>query len=70
MTLSGLLSAIRQLSVTDKLKLFRVLAQELNIHEDITPLEPFKVYYLPTPYNSFGAGAVLMQAMQSPFKIY
>jgi hypothetical protein len=64
MTLSDLLPAIRQLSVTDKLKLFRVLAHELNIHEDITPLEPFKVYYLPTPYNSFGAGAVLMQAMQ------
>lgn len=29
--------------------------------EDISPLEPFKTYDLPTPYNSFGAGAVLMQ---------
>jgi hypothetical protein len=32
--------------------------------EDISPLEPFKTYDLPTPYDSFGAGAVLMEALQ------
>jgi hypothetical protein len=26
-------------------------------------LEPFKTYDLPTPYDSFGAGAVLMAAL-------
>lgn len=65
MTLAELLPALRKLSAPDRLKLFRILAEELEIHEDIAPLEPFKVYYLPTPYNSFGAGAVLMQAMQA-----
>lgn len=30
--------------------------------EDISPLEPFKTYDLPTPYDCFGAGAVLMEA--------
>ncbi len=36
---------------------------EEDISEDISPLEPYKIYYLPTPYDNFGAGAALMQAM-------
>ncbi|MFM9268387.1 hypothetical protein [Tychonema sp. BBK16] len=36
---------------------------EQEISEDIFPLEPYKIYYLPTPYDTFGAGAALMQAM-------
>lgn len=65
MTLSELLPAVRQLSAHDKLKLIRILAEELDTSENISPLEPFKTYDLPTPYNSFGAGAVLMQAMKT-----
>ncbi len=65
MTLTEVLPAIRQLSVIEKLKLIRILAEELEAAEDISPLEPFKTYNLPTPYNSFGAGAVLMQAAES-----
>jgi hypothetical protein len=38
--------------------------EELDTAEDIAPLEPHKIYYLPTPYNTFGAGRALMQAMQ------
>ncbi|MDM9580812.1 MULTISPECIES: hypothetical protein [unclassified Nostoc] len=64
MTLSELLPAVRKLSVSEKLKLIRILAQELDTNEDISPLEPFKTYDLPTPYNSFGAGEVLMQALK------
>lgn len=60
MTLAELLSAVRQLSIPEKLKLIRLLAEELDIAEEISPLEPYKTYVLPTPYNSFGAGAVLM----------
>ncbi|MBP5975540.1 hypothetical protein HW132_23085 [Brasilonema sp. CT11] len=56
MTLTELLPAIRQLCARDKLKLIRILAEELDSDEDISPLEPFKTYDLPTPYNSFGAG--------------
>jgi hypothetical protein len=37
---------------------------DLDTAEDITPFEPHKIYYLPTPYNTFGAGRALMQAMQ------
>ncbi|KGF71443.1 hypothetical protein DO97_19535 [Neosynechococcus sphagnicola sy1] len=64
MTLSDVLPSVRQLSVVEKLKLIRILAEDLETAEDISPLEPFKTYDLPTPYNSFGAGAVLMQALE------
>lgn len=63
MTLTELLPMVRQLSAPDKLKLIRILAEELDTNEDISPLEPHKVYYLPT-HDSFGAGEILMQAMQ------
>jgi hypothetical protein len=64
MTLTELLPAVRKLSVSEKLKLIRILAEELDTNEDISPLEPFKTYDLPTPYNSFGAGEVLIQALK------
>lgn len=65
MMLSELIPAIRQLSPTDKIQLFHILKAELDTNEDISPLEQFKTYNLPTPYDSFGAGAVLMQAMMT-----
>lgn len=64
MKLTEILPMVRQLSTPDKLKLIRILAEQLDTNEDISPLEPHSVYYLPTPYNSFGAGEILMQAMQ------
>ena len=36
-----------------QLKLIRILAEELDTNEDISPLEPHKVYYLPTPNESW-----------------
>ena len=65
MTLSEVLPSIRQLSILEKIKLIRILAQELEAAEDISPLEPFKTYDLPTPYDNFGAGVALMQAAES-----
>lgn len=64
MTLAEVLPAARRLSAMEKLKLIRILAEDLELAEDISPLEPFKTYDLPTPYDSFGAGAVLMEALQ------
>ncbi|MBD2254041.1 hypothetical protein [Nostoc parmelioides] len=64
MTLSEILPAVRRLSATEKLKLIRILAEDLEVAEDISPLEPFKTYDLATPYNSFGAGAILMDALK------
>ncbi len=66
MTLAEVLPSARQLSATEKLKLIRILIEDLDITEDISPLEPFKTYDLPTPYDSFGAGAVLVETLKSP----
>lgn len=66
MTLAEVLPAARQLSATEKLKLIRILAEDLDMTQDIAPLEPFKTYDLPTPYDCFGAGAALMEAFKQP----
>ena len=63
MTLADVLPAIRQLSATEKLKLIRILAEDLDVADNIAPLEPFKTYDLPTPYDNFGVGAVLIEAL-------
>ncbi|WP_392531242.1 hypothetical protein [Nostoc sp. C117] len=65
MTLADLIPIARKLSPSKKLKLIRILAEDLDTVEDISPLEAFKTYDLPTPYNSFGAGAVMMEALKS-----
>lgn len=64
MTLAEVLPAARRLSAMEKLKLIRILAEDLDMAENISPLEPFKTYDLPTPYDSFGAGAILMEALE------
>lgn len=46
--------------ILEKLK----LAEGLDTIEDIAPLEPFKTYDLSTPYDSFGAGTILISALQ------
>jgi hypothetical protein len=65
MTLADLLPAVQQLPAADKLRLIRILAEELDTGEDITPLVPHRVYYLATPYETFGAGQALLNAMSA-----
>lgn len=64
MSFAEVLPAVRRLSALEKLKLIRILAEDLEVAEDISPLELFKTYDLPTPYNSFGAGAALLEALK------
>jgi hypothetical protein len=64
MTLAELLPVIHNLPAADKLKLIRVLAEELDAGGDISPLIPHKLYYLPTPYGTLGAGRALLDAME------
>jgi hypothetical protein len=64
MTLAEVLPAARRLSATEKLRLIRILAEDLDTAEEIAPLEPFKTYDLPTPYDCFGAGAVLLETLR------
>ena len=64
MTLAEVLPSARRLSGTEKVKLIQILAEDLDMAEDISPLDPFKTYDLPTPYDCFGTGAILMEALQ------
>ena len=60
-----MLPAVQRLPDSEKFELVRLLLSELCDGQTISPFEPFKTYLLPTPYNAFGVGASLMQAMQS-----
>ena len=64
-TLTELLPDIRQLAFFDKLRLIRILAEEIDepkSHEQ-TYFEPSKTYYLHTPQFEVGAADILMQAL-------
>lgn len=67
-SLNGILPTVRQLRSADKLKLIRILAEELEGEENIFPLEKGKTYHLQTPYNTFGAGEILMNALDASRK--
>jgi hypothetical protein len=62
-TLTKIVPAVRMLPALDKLRLIRILAEELEAAKDFFPFETGKIYYLPTPYNSFGAAAALAEAL-------
>ena len=59
MTLSEVIPSARRLSIVEKLQLIQILAADL----DISPLEPFKTYDVPSRYNDFGAAKVLMEIL-------
>ena len=63
MTLAEVLPVVRQLTPPEKLKLIRLLAEDLERVEEIFPLEHGKVYELPTPYDSFGAAQALADTL-------
>lgn len=67
-TLNDIIPAVRKLPSVDKLRLIRILAEELDKNEYIFPFEPNKVYDLPTPYNTFGVAEILMNTLQTPDK--
>lgn len=63
MTLVEILPTIRQLPAFEKLRLIRILAEELDTSEEIYPFEHHKTYLLPTPYDMFGTGQALADAL-------
>jgi hypothetical protein len=65
MTLAELLPAVLHLPAADKIELIRILAEELDEGEDISPLVPKKIYELPTPYGTLGAAETLLQVLRT-----
>ena len=63
MTLAEVLPAVRQLTASEKLKLIRLLAEDLDRDEALSLFEHGKVYNLPTPYGSYGAAQALADAL-------
>ena len=68
--LTRIIPVVRMLPALDKLRLIRLLAEELEVTQEIFPFEAGKTYDLPTPYNSFGAAAILAEAMATSQEEY
>jgi len=63
--LNEIVPALRMLPARDKLKLIRILVEELETDKEFMPFEPGKTYSLPTPYNAYGAAEILSDALVS-----
>jgi len=63
MTLAEVLSSARQLNVSEKLRLIRILAEDLDTNESLAASLSGKICELPTPYESFGAAKILAEAL-------
>jgi hypothetical protein len=68
MPLAEVLPAVRQLTASEKLKLIRILAEDLDGETASSPFEYGKVYHLPTPYDSYGAAQALADALADAHK--
>ena len=64
MTLTDILPFVQQLRIVDKLRLIRIIAEQLDAEGNIFPLEQGKIYDLPTPYNTFGVAEILMNKLE------
>jgi hypothetical protein len=63
-SLPEIVPVVRMLSAFDKLKLIRILAEELENSKDFFPLESGKTYDIATPYNMFGAADILSKMVE------
>jgi hypothetical protein len=63
--LNEIVPMARQLPTLDRLKLIRILAEDLEAIGDIFPFRAGATYELPTPYGTVGAAAMLAEAMAS-----
>lgn len=66
--LTSIMPSVRMLTALDKLRLIRILAEDLEEAREIFPFEAGKTYHLPTPYNAFGAAAILADGLESSDK--
>jgi len=64
MILTDILPLVRQLRTLDKLRLIRIIAEQLDTDENISPLEPGKIYDMPTPYHTYGVAEILMNKLE------
>jgi hypothetical protein len=63
MALTELLPAIHALPRADKLRLIRVLIEDLANEEAIAPSPPDTAHAIWTPYDAYDAAAALLQVL-------
>jgi len=64
-SLSDILPDVRELSAADKLRLIRILAEEVDAEPEIAPLEHGRSYVLATPVFEPGAAEALLRELRS-----
>ena len=65
MSLSEILPEVRSLSAADKLRLIRLLSEDVDGAPDITPLEHGRAYAVATPQFESGATEALLRELQN-----
>ena len=63
MSLAEILPEVRLLSAADKLRLIRLLAEQVDAEGDIAPLEHGRTYAVSTPVFERGASEILQQEL-------
>lgn len=63
MTLLELLPEIKLLPALDKIKLIRLLAEDLDSEPDLTLFDSPRTIQFATPYDSYGVARMLMEAL-------
>jgi hypothetical protein len=65
MSLTEILSEIRTLSAADKLRLIRLLAEQVDAEGEIAPLEHGRIYIVSTPVFDPGASEILQRELEA-----
>ncbi len=63
MSLAEILPNVRGLSAADKLRLIRLLAEQVDLDMDIAPLEHGRTYVVSTPVFEPGAAEMLLREL-------
>jgi hypothetical protein len=63
MSLAEILPGVRSLSAADKLRLIRLLAEQVDLDLEIAPLEHGRSYVVSTPVFEAGAADILLREL-------
>jgi len=63
MSLAEILPSVRSLSAADKLRLIRLVAEQLALDIEIAPLEHGRTYAVSTPVFEPGAAEILLREL-------
>ncbi len=69
MSLAEILPNARSLTAADKLRLIRILAEDVDAGSDIAPLEDGRTYVLSTPVFEAGAADALLRELESAARV-